>query len=203
MDANTTDVRAHYDLLIGENNDPVRDPAVLRDYMDRYDGPRFLDALHLSPASTVLEIGVGTGRLAVRTAPRCRRLVGIDFSPRTIERAKENLARFPNVELICDDFLTHSFGERFDVIYSSLTLMHFADKQAFLSRACALMKGGGSLCLSLDKSRQTVLDFGTRKIRVYPDTADNVARCMEKEKLRIVCRFETELAEILVSIKEK
>ena len=196
------DAKEHYDLLIVENNDPVRDPPPLREYMEKYDGAPFLEALELSPEKTALEIGIGTGRLAQKTAPRCRRLVGIDFSPKTIGRAKENLARFPNIEYICGDFLTHSFGERFDVIYSSLTLMHFSDKQAFISKAASLMKRDAVLCLSLEKSRQEYIDFGSRRIRVYPDSAENIERCMRDVHLRCVHRFETELAEIVVGKRE-
>ena len=59
------DVITHYDLLIAEGNDPVHDPPALKEYMDRWDGSAFLEALQLSTEKTVLEIGVGTGRLAV------------------------------------------------------------------------------------------------------------------------------------------
>ena len=69
-----TDVISHYDLLTDENNDPVNDPLHLRKYMDTWDGPPFLDALHLDSTKSVLEIGVGTGRLAVKTAPCCKPL---------------------------------------------------------------------------------------------------------------------------------
>ena len=199
--ADAIDAREHYDLLIVEDNDPVRDPAPLRDYMEKYDGERFLEALELSPEKTALEIGIGTGRLAVRTAPHCRRLVGIDFSPRTIGRARENLAHLANVELICDDFLTHDFREKFDVVYSSLTLMHFADKRGFLSKACSLMARGAVLCLSLDKDRQEYIDFGSRRIRIYPDDAEKIERYMKEENLKNVRRFETELADIVVGKK--
>lgn len=37
----------HYDLLIDENNDPVRDSQPLRDYMDRWDGQAFIDKMKL------------------------------------------------------------------------------------------------------------------------------------------------------------
>ena len=114
----------HYDALINENNDPVHDPAPLKNYMNKWDGDRFIEDLQLSGDKSVLEIGVGTGRLAVRVAPNCGRFVGIDISPKTIERARENLAEYKNVELICDDFLTHEFIGSFEVVYSSLTFMH-------------------------------------------------------------------------------
>ena len=93
-----------------------------------------------------------TGRPAVRTAPKCGKFCGIDLSPKTAERAKENLAGLPNVRLVCGDFLTYAFCETFDVIYSSLTFMHIKDKQAALYKAAALLNGGGRFVLSIDKS---------------------------------------------------
>ena len=101
----------HYDLLIDENNDPFRDPAQLQEYMEQWDGKAFLDALKLTGKENVLEIGIGTGRIAAKAAPQCMHLTGIDFSVKTIERAKENLKEFPNISLICDDFETHHFQE--------------------------------------------------------------------------------------------
>ncbi len=67
----TNDVIRHYDLLIDEGNDPVHDPELLRDYMDKWDGQAFIDKMELNKENSVLEIGVGTGRLAVRIAPLC------------------------------------------------------------------------------------------------------------------------------------
>ena len=54
------DVIEHYDKLIDEGNDPFHDPKSLRDYMDKWDGQRFIDALSLDKTKSVLEIGVGT-----------------------------------------------------------------------------------------------------------------------------------------------
>ena len=84
-------VITHYDLLIDEDNDPFRDPPELQEYMNGWDGEKFVEALELTKNKKVLEIGIGTGRLAVRVAPHCRKLTGIDISPKTVERAKENL----------------------------------------------------------------------------------------------------------------
>ena len=193
------DTRTHYDLLIDEDNDPFRDPPELQRYMDQWDGPAFLAALDLSPDKRVLEIGVGTGRLAARTAPLCARLTGIDLSPKTIARARENLAGFSNIHLICGDFLTHPFDTRFDVVYSSLTLMHFQDKAAFLRKAAYLLRPVGRLVLSLDKNQSDILDMGTRRLRIYPDTPERIIPLLRD--LHLTDRFETEFAHILVCKK--
>lgn len=85
------DVVKHYDALIDENNDPVFDPEPLKEYMDNWDGQKFIDEMMLAPNKAVLEIGVGTGRLAIRVAPHCGEFIGIDISPKTVNRARENL----------------------------------------------------------------------------------------------------------------
>ena len=72
-------VITHYDLLIDENNDPFRDPPPLQEYMNGWDGELFLESLELSKNKNVLEIGIGTGRIAVKVAPYCIRLTGIDI----------------------------------------------------------------------------------------------------------------------------
>ena len=59
-----TDGISYYDLLVKENNDPVNDSGQLQEYMGKWDGRRFIDALELNKNKTVLEIGVGTGDIA-------------------------------------------------------------------------------------------------------------------------------------------
>ena len=65
----------------------------------------------------VLEVGVGTGRLARKVCGYCEKFVGIDISPKTIERAKYNLSEYKNTQLICADILNFESECRFDVIY--------------------------------------------------------------------------------------
>ena len=86
MKSINSDVIQHYDLLIEENNDPVHDPKPLKDYMDKWDGQAFIDKMDLDKDKSVLEIGVGTGRLAVKTVILCKDYCGIDISPKTINK---------------------------------------------------------------------------------------------------------------------
>ncbi|MBR2328239.1 MAG: class I SAM-dependent methyltransferase [Clostridia bacterium] len=115
------EVIEHYNKLIDENNDPARDPKPLRDYMDKWDGEKFIESMQLDKGKSVLEIGIGTGRIAIKVAPYCKSLCGIDISEKTIGRAKENLSMYQNINLICCDFMSCEFETQFDVIYSSLT----------------------------------------------------------------------------------
>ena len=195
------DVKTHYDLLIGENNDPFRDPPVLRKYMESWDGQTFPDLMEPDQSKTVLETGIRTGRLAEKAARCCRHLTGIDISPKTIARAGENLQHCPNISLICDDFMEYPFQETFDVICSSLTMMHFQDKKQAIGEMSALLKSSGLLCLSIDKNQSEWIDTGSRKIRVYPDTPEETVALAEQAGLKTKWIVEAESAFLIVFIK--
>lgn len=198
----TDDVIQHYDSIVKENNDPVHDPKPLRDYMDKWDGQGFIDSMELDNEKSVLEIGVGTGRLAVRVAPLCGQFCGIDISPKTIDRAKENLAEYRNIDLICADFLSYKFDRKFDVIYSSLTFMHIEEKQKAINKAAALLKDGGKFVLSIDKNQSEYIDTGTCKIKIYPDNSDAITEYIKAAGLTIINQYDTEFAHIFVAQKD-
>lgn len=195
------DVINHYDLLIDEGNDPFRDPPVLQEYMSRWDGERFIEALELTGNKRVLEVGIGTGRLAGKVAPLCLSLTGIDISPKTIKRAKENLKEHKNISFICDDFNDYQFTGTFDVVYSSLTMMHFRDKKQIISKIDALLNKDGIFCLSIDKNRSEYIDMGIRKVRIYPDSPDNIKSLINATAMSVETVLETDNAYIIVSKK--
>ena len=195
----SNDVIRHCNSLIDEGNDPVLDPKPLQDYMDKWDGQSFIDKMELNRNKSVLEIGVGTGRLAVRTAPCCDRFYGIDISAKTIERAKENLKKYSNATLLCGDFLTYIFESKFDVIYSSLTFMHIKDKQNAVNKVSSLLNPDGIFVLSIEKNQSEYIDFGTRKIPVYPDTPDSIKTYIKNANLNLTEQYETEYAHIFVA----
>jgi len=199
---NLINVVEHYDLLIDENNDPFRDPPVLQEYMNQWDGQIFVDSMKLTISKSVLEVGVGTGRIAAKVAPNCAHFTGIDISPKTIERAKENLSCHHNIELICADFTQYQFNHRFDVIYSTLTIMHFEDKQHFISKTASLLHHGGTFCLSIDKNQSEYINMGTRKLKIYPDTLNHIISCIHETAMHISDIHETESAYIIICIRQ-
>lgn len=191
----------HYDTLIDEDNDPVHDPKPLQDYMDKWDGQTFIEKMKLNKSKTVLEIGVGTGRLAIKTVPVCGEFFGIDISPKTIKRAAENLKGYNNVHLICGDFLSIDLTEEFDVIYSSLTFMHISEKQQAINKISDLLKIGGKFLLSIDKNQDEFIDAGTTKVRIIPDTPTKIKACLNNTDLFLTEEYETEFANIFIAEK--
>lgn len=170
--------------------------------MDKWDGQVFIDSIELDNNKSVLEIGVGIGRLAVHVAPLCGEFYGIDISPKTIERAKENLAEHRNITLICDDFLNCSFGKLYDVVYSSLTFMQIKNKQAAINKVTILLSNCSRFVLSIDNSQDLHIYCGSRKIMVYPDNPSDIETCIKNAHLDLIEHYETEFAHVFVARKE-
>lgn len=196
MIKNNTEIIHHYDKLIEENNDPFRDPPALREYMDKWDGKTFINMLELDKTKSCLEIGVGTGRLAAITSPLCDEFFGIDISPKSAERAVENLKEYKNIRIICADFLEYDFCRKFDVIYSSLTFMHFEDKAYVFSKVKSLLAQNGRFVLSTDKNCSECIDAGFSKIKVFPDNHENTVALAANAGFKLQKHLETEFAHI-------
>ncbi len=191
----------HYDSLIDKNNDPFYDPEPLKEYMNKWDGNVFIDALLLDKEKSVLEIGVGTGRIAQKVVPMCADFTGIDISSKTIERAERNLANHNNINLICGDFMTYRFGRLFNVVYSSLVFMHFKDKLHAVRKASDLLSDGGRFVVSIDKNRSEFIDMDEYKVKIYPDTPSSIENAVLSANMHVTGRHETEFAHIFIAEK--
>lgn len=175
----------HYDMLIDEGCDPFRDGEILKDYMSRWDGPLFYNSLDLSSEKVVLEVGMGTGRIAQNVLDiGCKHLTGIDISPKTIARAKENLlGRYGNVELLLQDIGDYRMPNHFDLVYSVLTFMHIEDKENALSNIIHSLKPSGDVVLSISRQPEW-LDYG-RKVKLFPEGSEFYIEVLKKLKCNV------------------
>lgn len=194
-----TSCEEHYDKLIDENNDPVYDEFALREYMNKWDGDVFIEKLGLTGKEEILEIGIGTGRVAIKVVDKCSHLTGIDISRKTIEKAKINLKAFSNIELICDDFYNFSFSHKFDIIYSTLTFLHLKDKEKAILKISKLLNEHGKFVLSIDKSQELFLNYGSRQVRTYPDSLNQTIEYIKNVGLNVESSIETEFAYIITA----
>jgi ubiquinone/menaquinone biosynthesis C-methylase UbiE len=128
---------AGYDQKAG--TDPTEEVALLRE-------------LGLGAPDTLVDLGTGTGTLALAAAPHCRRVVAVDVSPQMLALLKERATRLGigNIECVRAGFLTYAHrGDPADFVYSRNALHHLPDfwKAIALERVAGMLKPGGVLRL--------------------------------------------------------
>ncbi len=109
--------------------------------------------------STVVDLGAGTGVLALAVAEHAGRVVAVDVSPAMVEVLRRRIEEVghPNVDVVQAGFLSYEHsGQPADLVYSRNALHQLPDlwKGIALQRIHALMKPGGILRL-----RDLVFDF--------------------------------------------
>jgi len=107
----------------------------------------------LNEGSTLVDLGAGTGQLALAAAPRCARVVAVDVSPVMLDVIRTKLRTRPpsNVEVVEAGFLSYEHQrEPADFIYSRWALHHLPDfwKSIALTRMRTVVGVGGILRLS-------------------------------------------------------
>jgi arsenite methyltransferase len=110
--------------------------------------------LTLRPHLAILDLACGTGfplfELAQVYGPSCQ-VTGVDLWKQAIERAraKQQVYRFPNVQIVEADAAHLPFGEHeFDLIVSHLGVNNFADPEAVLTECFRVAKPHASLVLT-------------------------------------------------------
>lgn len=100
----------------------------------------------LTPESSVLEFGCGTGTTAITHAPAVKEVMATDISAKMLEIA-QGKARAAGVENIrfkqCDLSELHSGDERWDVVLGMSILHLLDDKDEEIRRVFRLLKPGG------------------------------------------------------------
>ncbi|MEU1118611.1 MULTISPECIES: methyltransferase domain-containing protein [unclassified Streptomyces] len=119
----------------------LRDEAVRRAWADRLRD-------WLPEASVdVLDLGCGTGSLALLAAGRGHRVTGVDLSPNMLERARAKLASYDAEFLVGDVREPPVGGRKFDVVLARHVLWMMPDPEATLRDWCAFLRPGGRLIL--------------------------------------------------------
>ena len=113
---------------------------------------RFEGHLPIDPGLRYLDMGCGTGELTLAFAKLgVRRITGVDFLPRCIERARAHARQIgtgDGVQFICRDLHSWIPEEKYDVLLSFDALEHIEDPEAFLRKMTDFIAPDGSAVLA-------------------------------------------------------
>jgi ubiquinone/menaquinone biosynthesis C-methylase UbiE len=116
--------------------------------------PFLLRAAHIAPGMHVLDIATGTGlsaEAALAAVGPTGHVTAADVSPAMAEKARERLAKVPNVSVSVEDGQALSFGDSsFDAVLCNLGLMFFPDPVRGLTEFCRVLRPGGRVAVSVN-----------------------------------------------------
>jgi ubiquinone/menaquinone biosynthesis C-methylase UbiE len=167
--------------------DPLSEPTIWNAVAGDYDQawftrlPSLTDAAIelLSPEQedTVLDIACGPGMLAIRIAPRVRRVLAVDFAEVMLQHVRGHVMRshLPNVETRVMDGQELDIEEcSFDAAVSLFGVFLFADRKRGLSEMFRVVAPGGRVVISswATPDENSLFGAGMAAIRAtLPDVA--------------------------------
>lgn len=128
----------------------------------------YIDAL-VTPASSVLDAGCGTGRVAIELARRGHRVTGVDNDASMLEVARGS----SDVTWALEDLATLDLSERFDVVIAAGNVMVFLDpgsEPEVVRRLAGHLRPGGLLICGWRTDRLSVptYDSWVQQARLEP-----------------------------------
>lgn len=130
---------------------PLFDPVVRLTTRERMFKRRLLDQASISPGERVLDLGCGTGTLAIMAKQRepAAELVGIDGDPAILRRARAKLAE-AGLDVTFDEGLADELpypDGSFDKVLSTLLFHHLARevKEGAAREVARVLRPGGEL----------------------------------------------------------
>jgi SAM-dependent methyltransferase len=103
----------------------------------------------IPPGGGILEIGPGTGKASVALAARGYQLLGIELGGQLAEVARQNLAPFPEAQIIVGDFEgwePAEADEPFDAVVA-FTAFHWVAPEVRYAKPARLLRDSGALAV--------------------------------------------------------
>jgi predicted TPR repeat methyltransferase len=139
---------------------------------------------HLEKDLTILDLGCGTGLGSQFYRPYAKILIGVDVSPKMLQKASEK-----NIydDLIVFDVLQDwSFPQPFDLIYSSDVFVYFGNLDSIIRSASSNLVRGGMIAFSVEKLEDDSMGYQLFPSGRYAHSRPYIRNCLKHHGLRPV-----------------
>lgn len=109
-------------------------------------GEDLLRLLEAQPGEEILDLGCGTGHLTHMIAQRGAEVIGIDYSPHMIEKAR---AAYPRVSFLEMDATNLPYQDRFDAVFSNAVMHWIPEQEAAVAQIYQSLKKGGRFIMEM------------------------------------------------------
>lgn len=117
----------------------------LEKFWDSFEQDKLAPYIAQSSGKEVLDAGAGTGRISLRLHAAGAKVTALDISPEMLAKLHQ---KEPEIELVEADMEHMPFeDERFDMVFSSLALVHLKKVELFLDECYRVLKDGGLVVL--------------------------------------------------------
>lgn len=114
-------------------------------YWDSFEQGKMKPYIEASKDLKVLDAGAGTGRLTGRLHEAGAQVTALDISPDMLSILSQ---KYPEIETVVGDMEDMPFkDETFDLVFSSMALVHLKKLDPFLDEAYRVLKNEGKLIL--------------------------------------------------------
>jgi SAM-dependent methyltransferase len=132
---------------------------------------------------SVLEIGCGSGNFTVLIAAHGHRVTALDIHEPYVTTARQRLAAYPDVRVICADAVQQKWTETFDTVVLLDVLEHIENDVSFLKSLAGCLKPGGRLILKVPAAQwlYSPMDQAIGHYRRY--NRHSLAKCLSEAGL--------------------
>jgi predicted TPR repeat methyltransferase len=139
---------------------------------------------YLTEEMNILDLGCGTGLGAQLYRPFAKSLIGVDVSPKMLEKAAEK--NIYNRLEIFDLLQDWSFPQKFDLIYSSDVFVYFGNLDTIIRSASSYLVYGGIIAFSVERLEDNSMEYRLFPSGRYAHSQTYIQDCLRRHGLQLL-----------------
>ena len=136
-------------------------------------------------AAEVIDLGCGTGLCGVHIRPLAGRMIGVDLSPKMIDKARERNIYDELVVGELKDVLNQRRGD-VDLILAADVFVYVGELTGVFAAASTALRPGGTIAFSFEKTRENEPDLLLRESRRFSHSPAYIERLIRSTGLELL-----------------